>query len=243
MSGPSVGSHQPRPSRILIVDDHELARGGLHSMLSGEPDLEVVGEAENGERAVKLSERLMPDLVLMDVRMPGMDGIAATAAIKRFSPGTSVLMVTLYLDHDYLFQAIKAGAAGYVLKDATRRELLTSVRRVLEGETALDSALAMKLLSRLSREKEERVAQSIDPLTPRELQVLRLVVEGQTNHEIAGALSIGSGTVKSHVEHIIAKLGAADRTQAAVRAVQLGLLRPDRQARHNDSDGWAIPSV
>lgn len=243
MSGSRQGAHPQRPSRILIVDDHELARGGLHTMLSGEPDLEIVGEAENGERAVKLSERLLPDLVLMDVRMPGMDGIAATAAIKRSSPATSVLMVTLYLDHDYLFQAIKAGAAGYVLKDATRRELLSSVRRVLEGETALDSALAMKLLGRLSQEKEEHVAQSIDPLTPRELEVLRLVVEGQTNHEIARALGIGSGTVKSHVEHIIAKLGAADRTQAAVRAVQLGLLQPESQAMRYDGDSRAAPPL
>src|SRR6478752_3124520 len=226
MASRGRAAHPQRPSRILIVDDHELARGGLHTMLSGEPDLEIVGEAENGERAIKLCELLTPDLVLMDVRMPGMDGIAATAAIKQSSPGASVLMMTLYLDHDYLFQAIKAGAAGYVLKDATRRELLTAVRRVLEGETALDSALAMKLLSRLSQEKEEHEAQAIDPLTPRELEVLQLVVEGQTNHEIASALGIGTGTVKSHVEHIIAKLGAADRTQAAVRAVQLGLLHP-----------------
>lgn len=242
MPGARRTDHDERPYRILIVDDHELARGGLHSMLGGEPDIEIVGEAENGERAVKLCERLTPDLVLMDVRMPGMDGIAATTAIKRISPGTSVLMVTLYLDHDYLFQAIKAGAAGYVLKDATRRELLTAVRRVLDGETALDSALAMKLLSRLSQEKEDQESQAVDPLTPRELEVLQLVVEGQTNHEIASALGIGSGTVKSHVEHIIAKLGAADRTQAAVRAVQLGLLRPAYPAHHDHHD-WANSAI
>jgi len=213
-------------SSILIVDDHELARAGLASMLNGEPDLHVVGEAENGAAAVALCAYLKPDLVLMDVRMPGMDGIAATAAITAKSPQSSVIIVTLYEEQDYLFQAIKAGAAGYVLKDASRQELLSTVRRVLAGETALEPALAMRLLRRLSRETGQVHDMSIEPLTPRQMEVLRLLVEGQTNQEIANDLGIGPGTVKSHVEHIIAKLGAADRTQAAVRAVQRGLIIP-----------------
>jgi len=211
---------------VLVVDDHELARAGLVSMLVGESDFHVVGEADNGETAVGLCALLHPSLVLMDVRMPGMDGLTATAAIKAQSPTTSVLIVTLYEEQDYLLQAIKAGAAGYILKDASRKEMLATIRRILGGDVAMDPALASRLLRRLSREQRPAWSPLEEPLTPRQLEVLRLLVEGQTNQEIANDLGIGPGTVKSHVEHIIAKLGATDRTQAAVRAVQRGLVVP-----------------
>ena len=174
----SAPPSQSRPATLVIVDDHDLARAGLRSLLAGEADLDVISEAANGREAVMLCERLRPDLVLMDVRMPDMDGLAATRALKQESPTTRVVMITLYEDTGYLIEALKAGAAGYVLKGATKRE------------------------------------------------VLRLLAQGQTNREIARALQVAPGTVKGHVEHIIAKLGVSGRTQAAVRAIELGLLSP-----------------
>ena len=213
------------PARLLIVDDHELARAGLRSMLAGEPDLEVVGEAGTGREALALCDRLAPDLILMDVRMPELDGLAATAAVKAQCPTTSVVVVTMYEDPDYLFRAVQAGAAGYLLKDATRREVLAVVRRVLQGDAVLDPALASRLLRRLAAEPGPAVAEAPGgPLTARERDVLRLLVEGRTNQEIAAALGLSRGTVKVHVGRIIAKLDASDRTQAAVRAVRLGLV-------------------
>lgn len=197
-------------------------------MLASEQDLEVVGEATNGREVLTICSRLGPDLVLMDVRMPELDGLAATAAVKEACPDTSVIIVTLYEDPDYLLQAIRAGAAGYILKDATRRELLRAVRRVLAGESILHPELASQLLHRLAREHSTngRPAGLVEPLTARELEVLRLLAQGRTNPEIAAHLGNSRGTVKVHVEHIIAKLGASDRTQAAVRAAELGLLTP-----------------
>ena len=220
------GRGRSRPARLVIADDHELARSGLRSMLAGEPDLEVVGEAATGREALAACSRLRPDLVLMDVRMPELDGLAATEAVKEACPGTSVVIVTLFEDPDYLLRAVRAGAAGYVLKDATRRELLAAVRRVLGGESILDPALAAQLLHRLAHEgrPERAVGGSVEPLTGRELEVLRLLAQGLTNPEIGGRLGVSRGTVKVHVERIIAKLGASDRTQAAVRAAELGLL-------------------
>jgi DNA-binding NarL/FixJ family response regulator len=212
----------------VIADDHELARSGLRSMLAGEPDLEIVGEAATGREALAVCSRLRPDLVLMDVRMPELDGLAATEAIKEAYPDTSVVIVTLYEDPDYLFKAIRAGAAGYVLKDATRGELLGAVRGVLGGESILDPALAAQLLHRLTHEGATQRAAGgvVEPLTPRELEVVRLLAQGQTNPQIAARLGVSRGTVKVHVERIIAKLGSSDRTQAAVRAAELGLLAP-----------------
>ena len=223
--GDLTRGERSRPARLIVADDHELARAGLCTMLAGEPDLEVVGEAECGREAAALCARLRPDLVLMDVRMPALDGLEATAAIKAEHPEIAVLVVTMYEDPDYLFRAVQAGAAGYVLKDATRREFLTAVRRVLGGEEVLDPALATQLLRKLGRADEpEQGAGPAGRFTPRELDVLRLLVEGRTNKEIAAELGISRATVKAHVEHIIPKLGASDRTQAAVRAVRLGLV-------------------
>jgi DNA-binding NarL/FixJ family response regulator len=211
-------------ARLLIADDHELARAGLRSMLAGEAALEVVGEASTGREAVKLTRRLEPDLVLMDVRMPELDGLGATRAIKEACPGISVIIVTMYENPDYLYQALKAGAAGYVLKDATQQQVVTAVRQVLAGEVLLNPSLATQLLRRLAEELPRRAEAAVEPLTPREGEVLQLLAQGQTNREIALNLRVSVGTVKVHVERIIAKLGASDRTQAAVRAIELGLL-------------------
>jgi DNA-binding NarL/FixJ family response regulator len=212
-------------AHLVIADDHELARAGLRSMIGGEPGLEIVGEATNGREALELCRRYAPDLALLDMRMPEMDGLAATRAIKQECPRTAVIIVTMHENPDYLFEALKAGAAGYLLKDASQREVVTAVRRVLRGESLLNQDLATQLLRRLAGEASgSAVLRPPERLTPREHEVLRLLAQGQTNREIAKSLVVSVGTVKVHVEHIIAKLGVSDRTQAAVRAVELGLL-------------------
>ncbi len=217
-------------ARVIIADDHELARLGLRTMLVPEPDLEVVGEAATGREAVALSSSLEPDLVLMDIRMPDLDGLVATRAIKEVHPRTSVLIVTLSEDPDYLLEALRVGAAGYVLKDASRREVVDAVRQVLSGESPLDPKLSAQLIRRMASRTRETSAAHADELTHREIEVLRLVAEGKTNAEIASNLFISVGTVKVHVERIIDKLGVSDRTQAAVRAVELGYVSSPSQA-------------
>jgi DNA-binding NarL/FixJ family response regulator len=243
------GEASPSPARLLIVDDHHLVRGGMRALLEGEADLEVVGEAEDGQEALKLCRLHDLDLVLMDVRMPVMDGLAATRAIKEERPKTSILIATTHESQEYLLEAIRAGAAGYVLKEAPKRELLEAVRGVLEGETSLDRGLATRLLKRLAEETERRrtePAPAAPPygapatearrgggkplpevlagvLTPREIDILRMIAAGKTNREIAKGLVISLSTVKTHVQRIISKLGVSDRTQAAVKAVELGL--------------------
>ena len=211
-------------ARILIVDDHELARAGLRAMLAPEPDLAVVGEARDGAEALRLCRELRPDLVLMDVRMPALDGLAATRALKAEFPGVAVIVVTIHENPDYLLQALKAGAAGYVLKDATQPQLVTAIRQLLRREFLLHPGVMGELLGRLAAEAPPRRAALPERLTPREAAVLRLLARGRTNREIAAELRVATGTVKVHVEHILAKLAVADRTQAAVRALELGLL-------------------
>jgi DNA-binding NarL/FixJ family response regulator len=229
----SGGEKELAMTRLVVVDDHELAREGIKDMLLDEFDIEVVGEAANGREALLVCSRLRPDMLLMDVRMPEMDGLAATREIKVRYPEISVLMVTMHENPDYLLEALKAGAAGYVLKDAPQEEVVEAVRRVREGESPLDSELAARLLRRLASEGgagESRRAfrgTPAEPLTSREMEVMLLMKLGYTNRQIAQDLVISLGTAKNHVEHIIGKLGVSDRTQAVVKALELGVLDLD----------------
>ena len=232
---------RPAPARIVIADDHGLVRQGFRGMLAREEGLEVVGEAQDGLKAVEVCSRLRPDLVLMDVRMPTMDGLSATREIKQRHPKTIVLMVSMHENPDYLLEAVKAGAAGYVLKGSPNSQIMSSVRRALEGEFPLNEELAMHVIHNLVGgdtqgtspppqrwPHEERPEGSLPkPLARRELEVLRLVARGKTNQEIAQILGLSALTVKTYVQRIIGKLGVSDRTQAAVRAAELGLLAPE----------------
>jgi DNA-binding NarL/FixJ family response regulator len=239
-SGDPIPAKEPGPARVVLADDHMLIRQGLKSMLDRHPDVEIVGEAENGLEALELCRSSRPDLVLMDVRMPKMNGLEASQAIKQEFPQTSVLIVTSHEDPDYLFEAIKAGCAGYVLKEAGQEELTTAIRKVLDGEALLDPDLSARLLRRMvdetQKQNEEPAETSLNEpgeapisnsLSPREVEVLRLVAKGQTNRQITQNLLISLGTVKIYVRRIIEKLRVSDRTQAAVRAVELGLLPPE----------------
>jgi two-component system, NarL family, response regulator LiaR len=233
--GTSARGESP-PARLLIADDHALMREGTRTVLARAPDLEVVGEAENGREAVDLSRKLRPDLVLMDVSMPGMDGISATRAIKAESPKIGVLVLTAHDDHDLLLDAIRAGAAGYVLKGVGPADLVGAVRATLSGESPVDQELVMRLVRRLAEEagpgkphsEPARAQRAPGSLTVRELEVLTLLATGQTNRQIARELHLSLSTVKRNLERIIAKLGVSDRTQAAVKALELGLIDPGR---------------
>ena len=214
-----------KPARLVIADDHELARAGLRAMLTDQRGFALVGEASNGQEALQLCRRLQPDLALIDVRMPEMDGLSTCRAVKQECPATSVILVTMHANPEYLFEALKAGAAGYVLKDVSQRELISAVQKVLHGESILNQELMARLLQRLAREAPGQEELPPGRLSPREREVLQLLTKGQTNREIARKLTVSVSTVKIHVEHILAKLGVSDRTQAAVRATEMGLLR------------------
>jgi DNA-binding NarL/FixJ family response regulator len=238
------GDTQTR-ARVLVVDDHAFVRMGIIAVLATDPDLTVVGEAKDGEEAVALCRELEPDLVLMDLSMPGMDGIEATRIIKAHLPKTSVLILTGHAEEDLMVEAVGAGAAGYVLKGEHPNHVLDAVRAVLKGETPLDQGLAMKLLRSLGEEAAAQAARPHtepptveptpaslpNPLTPRETEVLSRLASGETNRQIAQELHLSLSTVKRHLEHILDKLKVSDRTQAAVKAIELGLVPPRRGSR------------
>ncbi len=204
--------------KLLIADDHPVVRSGLRGMLEGQPDFAVVGEAENGVEAVALAGRLLPDVVLMDLRMPQMDGVAATSRIKAEHPGVNVLVLTTYESDADILKAVEAGATGYLLKDTPREGLYGAIRAAAEGRPLLASAIAARLMDRVRRPAEE---------TPsaREIEILELVAKGKSNKEIAKELWIGETTVKTHLLHVFAKLGVADRTAAVTAALKRGIIR------------------
>jgi DNA-binding NarL/FixJ family response regulator len=220
-------NHNAKQISVMIVDDHPMVRAGLHSMLTA-PDIRIVGEAGSGQEAIDKIPRLLPDVTLMDVRMSDMDGIAALQAIKAARLATRVIMVTTYKNTTYLIQALAAGADGFVLKDISREDLLANVRAVAAGESRVDQGFLQSVLRQLNESEQAQQAVSPDtndPLTPREVDVLQLLVEGLTNQAIAQVLGLSAGTVKSYVQTILRKLDAADRTQAAVKAIRSGLVK------------------
>jgi DNA-binding NarL/FixJ family response regulator len=203
------------------VDDHSVVRKGLRMFLSLDPDLEVVGEARDGAEAVRMAHELQPDVVLMDLLMPVMDGIQATAMIRRELPDTEVLALTSVLEDSSVVGAVRAGAIGYILKDTEADELRRAIKAAAAGQVQLAPQAAERLL------REVRTPESPEALTERETDVLRLVAKGRANKEIAHELNIGEKTVKSHVSSILAKLNVPSRTQAALYAVRIGLVPPD----------------
>jgi NarL family two-component system response regulator LiaR len=206
------------PIRILIADDHSVVRQGLKMFLALDPELEVIGEAENGAEAVKLAGELQPDVVLMDLLMPVMDGITAIENIRATLPDIEVLAVTSVLEDTAVIRAIRAGAIGYMLKDTQADELCRAIKAAAAGQVQLSPEAASRLL------REVRAPESPEALTDRETDVLRLLARGLANKEIAQQLSIGEKTVKTHVSHILSKLGVASRTQAALYAARVGLV-------------------
>jgi NarL family two-component system response regulator LiaR len=208
--------------RILVVDDHAVVREGLRALISGKPDMELVGEAGDGQEAVLLARSLRPDVILMDLVMPGKDGIQATQEIRQENSEAGILVLTSFDEDDQVFSAVKAGALGYILKDSSPQELLEAIRCVHRGEPSLHPNVARKLV--LGYGQDQRAEASVDRLTEREVEVLKLVARGLSNQVIAEKLYVGEGTVRFHVGNILGKLGLENRTQAALYAVREGLV-------------------
>ncbi len=206
--------------RILIADDHPVVREGLAGMLAGQPDLEVVAQAGDGQQAVTLWQQHQPDVVLMDLRMPDMDGVEAIAAIRQQWPSAPILVLTTYDSDADIVRAIEAGATGYLLKDTPREELFRAIRAAARGESVLAPAVAARLMTRMRNPAEEN-------LSPREIEVLQLVAKGHSNREIGKVLHISTATVKTHLIHIFDKLAVSDRTAAVTAALEKGIIRLD----------------
>ena len=210
--------------RVLIVDDHTVVRQGLRFLLQQEVDIEIVGEAQDGEQAIEAVRDQVPAVVLLDLLMPKMDGLTALRAIKQISPSTQVVILTSHQGDDQLFDAIKAGAVSYVLKTAGVAAVVESVRAAARGESVLDPSVAAKVLQEMRRRRDH---DPVDQLSPREVDVLTALARGRSNKEIAKELSIGEETVKTHVSNILSKLHLADRTQAAIYGLQQRLVSLD----------------
>jgi DNA-binding NarL/FixJ family response regulator len=214
---------------ILLVEDQSLIRSGLRSLLERESDLKIAGEAPDGEDAVRLVRELRPDIVLMDLKLPKMDGIEATGIIKKEFPTTEVIVLSVYEDDEYVFQAIQAGATGYILKDITPENLVRAIRAVHAGQTMIHPGIARKVLERLSYMARERAAGLTrlhsDGLTDREVQILVEMAKGASNKEVASKLFVSESTVKSHLRTIYRKVGVRDRAQAVAYAIRKGFIR------------------
>ena len=215
------------PINILIVDDHEVVRKGVRSYLETLPDFRVVGEASSGEKGIEMVTELIPDIVLLDLIMPGMDGVETTRQIKKISPRTQVVVLTSYHEDVHIFPALKAGAISYILKDMKMEKLVDALHRAVRGEVTLHPRVAARVLQNIRGEHDEGQPLFTD-LTEREHDVLKLIANGMTNSQIAEKLVISENTVKGHVSNILSKLHVADRTQVAVYAWQRGLVQRDQ---------------
>jgi NarL family two-component system response regulator LiaR len=218
------------PIRVLITDDHAIVRKGIRALLATEPDIEVAGEAGDGQDAIAKAHGLRPDVILMDLVMPGTDGLEAIRHIANHQPEIRILVLTSFDGDDKVFPAIEAGALGYLLKDSGPEELVKAIHQVCRGESSLHPSIARKLLRELASSQDRRSAR--DLLTKRELDVLRLVAQGHSNREIADRLIISEATVRTHVSKILAKVGLSNRTQAALYALKQGL------TSLHDADVW-----
>jgi NarL family two-component system response regulator LiaR len=212
------------PITVMIVDDHEMVRRGACSYLEAQPDISVVAQAGSGEEAVKLAQEFIPNVVLMDLVMPGMDGVEATRRVKNASPRTQIVILTSFHQDEYIFPALQAGAISYLLKDVKATELLEAIRRAARGEATLHPKIAARVIKTF-RNLEPNESTPFTTLTERELEVLKLIAKGYSNDRIADQLVISVGTVKGHVSNILSKLHLVDRTQAAAYAWQEGIVR------------------
>jgi DNA-binding NarL/FixJ family response regulator len=209
--------------KVIICDDQSIVREGLAMLLKLEPDIQVIGMADDGAAAIELVDKERPDVVLMDLKMPSVNGVEATRHIKSKYPEVRVLILTTYDDDQWVFDAINAGASGYLLKDTPRDELVKAVRGTTTGKTYLDPSIAGKVLEQISSHRVYTATQITSNLTEREIEILRLIARGLSNADISERLFLSEGTVRNHVSAILSKLGVADRTQAAVMAIQHGL--------------------
>jgi DNA-binding NarL/FixJ family response regulator len=221
-------------TRVLIADDEDLMRAGLMELLSGEPGIDIVGQASTGSEAVEQARRLLPDVVVMDVRMPNLDGIAATRELSHAVPTTKVLILTTFEQDDYIFEALHAGASGFLLKRARPEELIAAVHTVAAGDALLSPSVTRRVIDRMAQQPPSALPDQakLAELTPREREVLELIARGMSNREIAAALVVEETTVRTHVKRILAKLGLRDRVQAVIFAyetrVKRGTLSPPR---------------
>ncbi len=214
--------------RVFIVDDQSLFREGLRTLLSAQRDFEVIGEASNGEEALRFIASTRPHVVLMDLRMPVLDGVQATRRIRELYPDVRVIILTTFDDDDLVFDGLRAGAIGYLLKDVSSENLYEAIRAAFRGEYFLQPSITAKVVAEFARSPKSsvtKVSELPEPLSPREIEVLFLVAEGKSNREIAEQLVITEGTVKNHLSSILSKLGAKDRLQAVIRAREVGILR------------------
>lgn len=216
------------PIKLLLVDDHNVVRLGLKAYFNTLEDIRIVGEASTGEEAVRLAEELSPDVALMDLMMPGMDGVEATRLVKKVSPRTQIIVLTSYHNDEHIFPAIRAGALSYILKDVDPDDLAEAVRRAFAGEAVLNPRVAARMVKEMHGSREATV-NPFRELTDREMEVLKLIASGKNNQEIAEALVLSEKTVKTHITNLLSKLHLTDRTQAAVYAWQSGVIRREEK--------------
>ncbi len=236
-------------TRVLIVDDDDVMRAGLIELLIGDPEIEVIGEASTGRQAIERARRLEPDVVLMDVRMPDLDGIVATREITAAAPSARVLILTTFEQDDYIFGGLRAGASGFLLKRTRPEELLAAIHTIAAGDSLLSPSVTRRVICRMAQQPTPELAEQnkLDRLTRRERQVLQLVARGMSNREIAAALIVEDSTIRTHVKRILMKLDLRDRVQAVMFAYETGLIRPaggggsDGSAKGRSADGERPP--